>query len=502
VIDDDPIYPPFIQVCRYVTTGKNLRTMIAIFPFFTILQFYPSPLSSVNIFFTIGRFMTLLKLTDFISSRRSSHIINNTLLRAYPTLLYMIWTVLIVAILMSSIIFLTERGSYTVNEDYPHGAFLRPNYLHSVKEESPFKSVLISMYYVLVTMTSTGYGDLYCTSSLGRALSNLLMCSAVFILALPIAVLGNILSEEVDKYLKRKEERNETIRRQLLLTKGKKFPTYRYRYGPSFDGAKEIVGQTFRRLSSITMPRSGMMKAREGRGKGRGGGGGGTENGKGLLPISSLEETPSPNALGLNKQRRRSSGAMRRGSGHAVGLGTLETVKRLSANSQVIFVESTVTHQPFEPSQQSQEKVQEVTLDDDNDDDLFEQGIVLNPITSKVPQVRRASPLTKIFPSPSPLAREIHQNNFSHSPSPPPPHVSPSSSPSLSFAHHVPSSPSIADLHHQLRDIEQQIDHLSQVYQDRLKDCLDIYQQIQTQMRIRNDLLQSLLISQREGEEV
>jgi hypothetical protein len=441
--------------------------------------------------------MTLFKLTDFISSRRSSHIINNTLLRAYPTLLYMVWTVLIVAIIMSSILFLTERGSYTVNQDYPEGAFLRPNYLNTVKEESPFKSVFISIYYVLVTMTSTGYGDLYCTSSLGRSLSNLLMCSAVFILALPIAVLGNILSEEVDKYLRKKEERNETVRKQLK--KGKKFPIFKYRAGPSFR-------ETFRRLSSFSTAnvvltgKNSLLK------------------GKKYLndsPTTSREQlltTMNRSPVSIKSRQRNSANLTGGGGGGGGGGGnkrgsdrlvishsTLETVKRLSANSQVLFVENVMTYE--RPFQDVQEKTKGTESgDSDEDDDLVDQGIVLNPMVSKPSPIRRVSSLTKIFHSPSslPLVEENRQSSISLSPSPPhsssptlsssslPPR-SPFSSPLLS-----PSRPSMTNLQFQLRDIEQQIDHYSQIYQDRLKECLDIYQQIQIQMRIRNELLTSL----------
>jgi hypothetical protein len=193
-------------------------------------------------------------------------------------------------------------------------------------------------------------------------------------------------------------------------------------------------------------------------------------------------------------------GGNKRGSDRLViSHSTLETVKRLSANSQVLFVENVMTYE--RPFQDVQEKTKGTESgDSDEDDDLVDQGIVLNPMVSKPSPIRRVSSLTKIFHSPSslPLVEENRQSSISLSPSPPhsssptlsssslPPR-SPFSSPLLS-----PSRPSMTNLQFQLRDIEQQIDHYSQIYQDRLKECLDIYQQIQIQMRIRNELLTSL----------
>jgi hypothetical protein len=413
--------------------------------------------------------MTLFKLTDFISSRRSSHIVNNTLLRAYPTLLYMIWTIIIVATLMSSIIFLTERGEYTVNQDYPHGAFLRPDILHSSKEESPFKSILLSMYYVLVTMTSTGYGDLYCTSALGRFLSNILMCSAVLILALPIAVLGNILSEEVNRYLKKKEDRRDVVEKQLKT--GQRLPVFKYRRGPS------LIGQTMRRLSSIsllsqTSPRHRSQKQNEifsfdsfdnGNGSQR------TPVPSVTLRRGSTQKRKSslPDEVSaLNQQPLLSNSSS---SSRRLSQTTLEKVRKLSVNSLVQFVET--QQQPF---QQNTQTLHSSSNFDKVEDDFEGSGIVLNPM--------------KTLASPSQRSSSLGMNGSpTHSPST----TNFTSNISSSSSTHLPKN-SISEFHLRLRDVEHQIESYSNSYQDRMKECLDLYHQIQIQMKIRNDLLKSL----------
>ena len=49
-------------------------------------------------------------------------------------------------------------GEFTVTEEFPDGAFLRPTVTGRGKEESPFTSMALSLYWVVVTVTSVGYG--------------------------------------------------------------------------------------------------------------------------------------------------------------------------------------------------------------------------------------------------------------------------------------------------------------------------------------------------------
>lgn len=51
-----------------------------------------------------------------------------------------------------------EEGVYTVNEDYPGGHYLRPNG-YGGQTLSPFDSIPSSLYYMIVTITTVGYGE-------------------------------------------------------------------------------------------------------------------------------------------------------------------------------------------------------------------------------------------------------------------------------------------------------------------------------------------------------
>ncbi len=78
--------------------------------------------------------------------------------KSVETLALLLFFVLIAVVLFGSIIYLTERGSFVVNADFPEGAYLRWNGIHAAKEQSPFESILISCYWAVVTSTTVGYG--------------------------------------------------------------------------------------------------------------------------------------------------------------------------------------------------------------------------------------------------------------------------------------------------------------------------------------------------------
>jgi hypothetical protein len=69
---------------------------------------------------------------------------------------------------------------------------------------SPFTDIPISMYYVIITLTTVGYGDngeLVPTTGGGRALACFLAFAGILVLALPIAVIGQNFVELYRTYL-------------------------------------------------------------------------------------------------------------------------------------------------------------------------------------------------------------------------------------------------------------------------------------------------------------
>ena len=72
-----------------------------------------------------------------------------------------------------------ERGVWTVNDDFPHGAFLRPSVGGLGREQSPFGDIPSSFWWVVVTTTTVGYGDYYPTTPTGKLVGALTMLRCV-----------------------------------------------------------------------------------------------------------------------------------------------------------------------------------------------------------------------------------------------------------------------------------------------------------------------------------
>jgi hypothetical protein len=123
---------------------------------------------------------------------------------------------LIVAIFFGTIIYFIESGSwYPAGEIVPGGdlsigAYYRPTSIDpSVYELTPFKSVLYGVWYAIVSGTTTGFGDMVPSSTLGKFVAGIYLIVGVVIIALPIGVVGSNFTREYQRYF--------AIRQQLSI---------------------------------------------------------------------------------------------------------------------------------------------------------------------------------------------------------------------------------------------------------------------------------------------
>jgi len=93
---------------------------------------------------------------------------------------------------------ITDRGAYL-----RHDGSLDPDAL----EESPFASIVHSFWYVVVTITTVGYGDISPTTPVGKLVGALTILNGVIVLAMPIGVVGANFSSEYYGALEEKERR-------------------------------------------------------------------------------------------------------------------------------------------------------------------------------------------------------------------------------------------------------------------------------------------------------
>ena len=78
-------------------------------------------------------------------------LIGMTLRNSSQVLIVFLFFVMIIIILFGCVIYLCESGTYTVNNDYPEGAYLRVTSDGAGLEVTPFNSIPTSMYWVIIS---------------------------------------------------------------------------------------------------------------------------------------------------------------------------------------------------------------------------------------------------------------------------------------------------------------------------------------------------------------
>ncbi|OMJ15928.1 Potassium voltage-gated channel subfamily B member 1 [Smittium culicis] len=80
-----------------------------------------------------------------------------------------------------------------------------------ISANSPFQSVPQTFYWAMVTLTTTGYGDQYPVTELGRLVAGITMMFGVAVIALPTSIIGTNLTYEWNSTLMYIKSKNASI---------------------------------------------------------------------------------------------------------------------------------------------------------------------------------------------------------------------------------------------------------------------------------------------------
>jgi len=143
-----------------------------------------------------------------------------------PVLALMTFITFLLMIFFGSVIVYAEGGTYTVNDAFPHGAYLRTNPVTTLDEITPFSSVPIGIYWTILMLTTTGPGgDLVPYTDGGRIISCMVVLIGIVCIAIPLGVIAQNFSfqfkiherERREKMLKRSQELHEMQQRRKSL---------------------------------------------------------------------------------------------------------------------------------------------------------------------------------------------------------------------------------------------------------------------------------------------
>jgi hypothetical protein len=127
---------------------------------------------------------------------------------------FLLAVALILFVVCGAIAYLIEGGEFKVTQDYPDGAYMRPDLLGEQLEPTPFLSVLHGLYWSVVTSTTVGYGDLFATTTGGRVFACACTFLGIVVIALPVTVLGTHFSKEYEREYNLTEE--EVVKKEII----------------------------------------------------------------------------------------------------------------------------------------------------------------------------------------------------------------------------------------------------------------------------------------------
>jgi voltage-gated potassium channel len=163
--DHDPKYRhPIWGRLRYMLTPSALIDLLAFLPFY-LVSVFAFDLRIIRLF-RLLRFLRIFQLTAYLHSTRM--IVNVFKKRSNELILSTILMIFLIIIASSAVYF--------------------AEHLHPINKDN-FTSIPASIWWAIVTLTTTGYGDMIPMTLAGKIASSIIMLSGVAIFALPAGII-------------------------------------------------------------------------------------------------------------------------------------------------------------------------------------------------------------------------------------------------------------------------------------------------------------------------
>lgn len=161
VLTPRQIHGPLI-VAESFKFEENEQTTILQFIFFIfgiynildVLSFLPLFVDDLKPYVIIFRVFRLGRLYSIINDHYLNELLYNTLANSLEALVCIGIFSFFSVLLFSTLIYFTERGTFTVNVDYPNGAYLVPTVNDLGMQPTNFVSIPVSMYWAVTTLTT------------------------------------------------------------------------------------------------------------------------------------------------------------------------------------------------------------------------------------------------------------------------------------------------------------------------------------------------------------
>jgi hypothetical protein len=187
----------------------NLIDVLSILPFFFTVAFGFE--HRTNLYTKILQILRVVRLLKLAKNIPYNIVLKRTMKQSLPALYTYVIYVGVVVLLMSFIMHIAEGGTFEVSLEYPNGRYMRPSISGNSKEVSPFLSITDATYYVIITTTTIGYGDLHPTTAGGRFIACILSYAGILTWSVPLAIIGYNFINEDSKLSESKRQRSLTV---------------------------------------------------------------------------------------------------------------------------------------------------------------------------------------------------------------------------------------------------------------------------------------------------
>ena len=135
----------------------TIMMMIIIIIYFKLYSIGSSNTSVSTSFVRVARLFRLFRLmliTD--TSEETLNLLIRTLEDSRDALAFLIFCAIIITIIIGSVAYMLECGTFRVTAEYPDGDYLRVTVNGEGHERSPYISVSAAIYWACVTITTVG----------------------------------------------------------------------------------------------------------------------------------------------------------------------------------------------------------------------------------------------------------------------------------------------------------------------------------------------------------
>ncbi len=207
----DPVLPFYIQMPKFFLTWKMLIDVATLLPFYILIDsnpvFFPHNPGGNNFnFIRVFRLLRILHIFKISRKNQILSLVERTMKLSMPTMILTGYLTCIHMVFWGSLVHFFEQGEWRAGATlesyhmYPDGTYMRKNWADNSWEPSPFNSIAVGIYWVIMMSTSTGVGArLQPTTKGGRACAVFVTCIGVILMAIPIGVVGLNFAQEWEK---------------------------------------------------------------------------------------------------------------------------------------------------------------------------------------------------------------------------------------------------------------------------------------------------------------